>query len=107
MASIHHVFPAPPASVWQALPRAVSEVKGETPFYDQNGGSVTFSTKLSFLTWGQTVKAQISPTDDGRTSVEVHTRLKFGLVDWGEGKKICQRFVAGIDAALTAGSPQH
>lgn len=106
MVSIQHVFPAPPAAVWQALPAGVHATNGRSPSYDPRVGSVQFSTGTTLRTWGQNINARISPTGDGRTVVEVQVHLKLGLIDWGEGNKICQQFLGGVDAALAAG-PQR
>ncbi|MFJ7212040.1 hypothetical protein [Amycolatopsis sp. NPDC098790] len=88
-------FPAPPEVLWNALPAAVATLGGLTPWYDRPRGTVFFKTGMTFLSWGQNVTAQVSQGTEGSV-LTVTTSLKFGLFDWGEGKRLAHRFAAVI-----------
>ncbi|WP_211718258.1 hypothetical protein [Nocardiopsis sp. MG754419] len=105
MADLSHVFPAPPTAVWQALPAGTWALKGTSPRYDQYSGTLDFRTGVTFLSWGQTVRVQISPVPEG-TRVRVRTAMIFGLYDWGEGKSLCTGFLSAVDRHLRQGPPQ-
>ncbi|HEV7975287.1 hypothetical protein [Amycolatopsis sp.] len=96
MTTVQALFPAPPEAIWQALPAAVT---GKTPFYNSQQGTVSFSTSMSLLTWGQNVVVQLSPGPQG-TMVTVNSNMKFGLFDWGEGKRIGNRFIAAVASTI-------
>lgn len=99
MATVHERFPVPPEALWQALPNGVDAVKGQVPYYDAAAGYVTFSTKLGFFSYGQTVTVKVERTTEG-SGLAIQTSLKFGFVDWGEGKRIARKFIAAVGAAV-------
>ncbi|SFW62267.1 hypothetical protein [Amycolatopsis australiensis] len=101
MATVQQSFPAPPEALWNALPAGVAAIGGQGPFYDGQRGFVSFRTGMSLLSWGQEITATVVPSAGGST-LTVLTNLKFGLFDWGEGKRIATRFAAAV--AYAAGT---
>ncbi|UMP05764.1 hypothetical protein [Amycolatopsis sp. EV170708-02-1] len=81
--------------MWQALPNGVAAVKGKNPFYDAAAGYVTFSTSMGLFSYGQTVTVKVERTTEG-SGLAIQTSLKFGFVDWGEGKRIARKFIAAV-----------
>lgn len=106
MAVVSHVFPAPPVAVWQALPTGTWALGGQFPRYDQYGGTLEFRTGITVLTWGQVIRVRLEPVPEG-TGVTVSTSMKFGLIDWGEGKSLCHSFLSAVDRHLRQAPPQH
>jgi hypothetical protein len=101
MKTMQQSFPAPPEALWNALPAGVAAVGGQGPYYEPQRGFVSFRTGMSLLSWGQEITATVSPAGSGST-LSVMTNLKFGLFDWGEGKRLANRFAAAV--ALSAGT---
>ncbi|GAB3718068.1 hypothetical protein GCM10027598_29380 [Amycolatopsis oliviviridis] len=99
MATVHERFPLPPDALWQALPNGVTAVKGKNPFYDAAAGYVTFSTSMGLFSYGQTVTVKVERTPEG-SGLAIQTSLKFGFVDWGEGKRIARKFIAAVGTAV-------
>lgn len=99
MATVHQRFPLPPDVLWQALPAGVTAARGQAPFYDSAAGYVTFSTKFSWLSYGQTVTVKVERTPEG-SGLAILTSLKMGVFDWGEGKRIARKFIAGVSEAV-------
>ncbi|OZM70577.1 hypothetical protein CFN78_24550 [Amycolatopsis antarctica] len=99
MADLQFPFPAPPEAVWNALPAGVDAVRGHGPHYDAQRGLLSTRTGTTWRSWGQEIVAQVSPAPGGST-LTVRTSLKFGVVDWGEGKKLCTRFGDAVAGAL-------
>ncbi len=99
MATVQQKFPVAPAALWEALPSGVTAAKGQVPYYDTVHGFVTFQTSLSMLSWGQNVTAKVEPAPEGAT-LTVLCKLKMGLIDFGEGKRIARRFIEGVSAAV-------
>lgn len=95
MTTVQQSFPAPPQALWNALPAGVAAIGGQGPFYDPQRGFVSFRTGMSFLSWGQEITATVVPAAGGST-LTVMTNLKFGLFDWGEGKRLARRFAAAV-----------
>ncbi|NBH11210.1 hypothetical protein [Amycolatopsis sp. SID8362] len=102
MTTVQQSFPVPPQALWNALPAGVTAIGGQGPFYDAQRGYVTCRTGMTFLSWGQVITAMVSPAAQGAT-LTIQTQLKFGLFDWGEGKRIATRFAAAV--AYAAGAP--
>ncbi|WP_326957339.1 MULTISPECIES: hypothetical protein [unclassified Amycolatopsis] len=101
MTTVQHSFPAPPEVLWNALPAGVAAVGGQGPYYEGQRGFVSFRTGMTLFSWGQEVTATVTPAAGGST-LTVLTNLKFGLFDWGEGKRIATRFAAAV--AFSAGT---
>ncbi|MFC3454719.1 hypothetical protein [Amycolatopsis speibonae] len=99
MANVHQRFPLPPEALWQALQSGVTAVKGKNPYYDAAAGYVTFSTSMGLFSYGQTVTVKVERTPEG-SGLAIQTSLKFGFVDWGEGKRIAKKFIEGVGAAV-------
>ncbi|CAL9514074.1 hypothetical protein SUDANB121_03718 [Nocardiopsis dassonvillei] len=76
--------------VWNMLPHAVRRTRGASNQGNPMPGGgyrYTFSTGFNMLTYGQNVYIDLSPHPQG-THMRVSPNLKFGLVDWGEGREI-------------------
>ena len=101
MTTVQQTFPVPPEVLWQALPAGVAAIGGQYPVYDGPRGFATCRTGVSLLSWGQHVNVTVSPSDGG-SSLEVVTKRKLGIWDWGEGKRIANRFAAAV--AYSAGT---
>ncbi|MFG1638933.1 hypothetical protein ACGFMK_01465 [Amycolatopsis sp. NPDC049252] len=101
MKTVQQSFPVPPEVLWNALPAGVAAVGGQGPYYEPHRGFVSFRTGMSLLSWGQEITATVAPSGGGST-LTVQTNLKFGLYDWGEGKRVAHRFSAAV--AFSAGT---
>ena len=99
--TVQQSFPAPPEALWNALPAGVAALGGQGPYYEPQRGFVSFRTGMSLLSWGQEITATVVPAAGGST-LTIMTNLKFGLFDWGEGKRIANRFAAAV--AFAAGT---
>ena len=98
MTTVQQSFPAPPQALWNALPAGVAAIGGQGPFYDPQRGFVSCRTGMSFLSWGQEITVSVAPAEGGST-LTILTKLKFGLFDWGEGKRLAKRFAAAVSYA--------
>ncbi len=101
MTTVQQSFPVPPQVLWNALPAGVAAAGALTPFYDPQRGTVFFKTGMTFLSWGQIITVTVSHAPGG-SALTVQTALKFGLFDWGEGKRLAQQFAAAV--AYAAGT---
>jgi hypothetical protein len=101
MTTVQLSFPAPPEALWNALPAGVATLGGSTPWYDRQRGTVFFKTGMTFFSWGQTITVTVSQAAGG-SMLTITTSLKFGLFDWGEGKRLAHRFAAAV--AFSAGT---
>ena len=102
MTTLQQSFPVPPDALWTALPAGITAIGGRTPFYDPQRGTVMCRTGMSLLSWGQIVNVTVSHAAAG-SALTVVTSLKFGVFDWGEGKRLAHRFAAAVaHAAGTA-----
>ena len=102
MTTLQQSFPVPPDALWTALPAGISAIGGQTPFYDPRRGTVMCRTGMSLLSWGQIVNVAVSHAPGG-AALTIVTSLKFGVWDWGEGKRLADRFAAAVaHAAGTA-----
>jgi hypothetical protein len=102
MTTVQLTFPVPPEVLWNALPVGVATLRGASPWYDRPRGTVSFKTGMTFFSWGQNVTGLVSQSERGSV-LTVTTSLKFGLFDWGEGKRLAHRFAAAVaQAAGTA-----
>lgn len=104
MADFAHNFASAPAAVWNALPAGVHAVNGQGPHYDGQRGFVATRTGFSWRSYGQEITARVEP-GPGYTTLRMHTSLKFGAFDWGEGKRICLRFTTAVAQALGEAPP--
>ncbi|WP_242545472.1 hypothetical protein [Amycolatopsis sp. MtRt-6] len=102
MTTVQQSFPAPPQALWNSLPAGVQAIGGQGPVYDSQRGFVSFRTGMTFFSWGQVITATVAPAAGGST-LTILTTLKFGLFDWGEGKRLARRFADAVaHAAGTA-----
>jgi hypothetical protein len=101
MKTVQQSYPAPPEVLWNALPAGVAAIGGKGPYYEPQRGFVSCRTGMSLLSWGQEITATVSSTPGGST-LTVMTNLKFGVFDWGEGKRLATRFVTAV--AFSAGT---
>lgn len=88
--TIDYQLPFPMDQVWNMLPHAVQRTKGASNQGNPlpgGGYRYTFSTGFNLLSYGQNVYIDLSPHPQG-THMRVSTNLKFGLIDWGEGREI-------------------
>jgi len=100
--TVQQSFPVPPEVLWNALPAGVAAIGGQQPAYDGPRGFATCRTGMSILSWGQYVNVTVSPSDGGST-LTIVTKLKLGVWDWGEGKRLAARFATAVAyAARTA-----
>lgn len=76
--------------VWNMLPHAVQRTKGSSNQGNPlpgGGYRYTFSTGMSLLTYGFNVYIDLFPHPQG-THMRVSPSMKFGIVDWGEGREV-------------------
>jgi len=100
--TLQQSYPVPPDALWTALPAGISAIGGQQPYYDPRRGTVMCRTGMSLLSWGQLVNVTVSHAGPG-SALTVVTSLKFGVWDWGEGKRLAHRFAAAVaHAAGTA-----
>jgi hypothetical protein len=99
--TVQQRFAVPPEVLWNVLPAGVAAIGGQQPVYDGPRGFATCRTGMSLLSWGQHVNVTVSPSDGGST-LTIMTVLKLGVWDWGEGKRIANRFAAAV--AYAAGT---
>ncbi len=101
MTTFQQSYPVPPEVLWNALPAGVAAIGGQGPFYESQRGFVSCRTGMNLLSWGQEITATVAPTPEGST-LTVLTKLKVGIWDWGEGKRLANRFAAAV--AYAAGT---
>lgn len=98
MTTVQLSYPVPPGVLWNALPAGVEAIRGKTPFYDAPRAYVAFKTGMTFLSWGQNITVTVSHAPSG-SALTVLTTLKMGAFDWGEGKRLANRFAAAVAQA--------
>ncbi|WP_410669713.1 hypothetical protein [Amycolatopsis sp. cmx-4-68] len=98
MTTVQVSFPAPPQVLWNALPAGVVAVGGSAPYYDPQRGTVFFKTGMNLLSWGQNITVTVSHAPGG-SALTVQTSLKFGVFDWGEGKRLAHQFAYAVGQA--------
>jgi hypothetical protein len=96
--------PAPPATVVDALVRAIQYETGLwIASTDPAAGRIMAKTGMGLLTYGENLTITAVPTEGGATSLTVESKLKFGLFDWGNNRKNIDRVLALLARALPAG----
>ncbi|MCR6484229.1 hypothetical protein M8542_15510 [Amycolatopsis sp. OK19-0408] len=98
MTTVQLSYPAPPEVLWNALPAGVAALGAQAPFYDPQRGVLSFMTGMTFTSWGQNVHVSVSHAPTG-SALTVTTNLKFGLFDWGEGKRLANMFASAVGQA--------
>ena len=91
-------YSADPGAVVGHMPAAFESIDSQVESSDAASGTTKGSKGVRFLSCGERVSAQVSPADGGST-VTVESKLKFGLIDWGNNK----RNVEGVLASLSKG----
>jgi hypothetical protein len=72
---------------------------------DRATGTITVSSSVSALSWGENTDIRVWPQDPGTVAVAVQSRLKFGLVDWGRNRRNIERLFARIEQVLRSSHP--
>jgi hypothetical protein len=89
----------PPEIYGAVLATRTLQVYGEPRLGEVAVGLREGPVSMSLITWGQNVVVQLNPGPQG-TMVTVNSTMKFGLFDWGEGKRIGNRFIAAIASTI-------
>ncbi|MEQ8716692.1 MAG: hypothetical protein RIE08_03710 [Acidimicrobiales bacterium] len=117
-------FDASPDSVWEALGPVVdaagfrvtdSDDDARTLHGRKRKGDIATGnvivpggrigrTAPARKTFGEKLAVSVGAGSNGRTSVNVESRLVFGLIDWGENKKNVDRVFGLLGTRLTAES---
>jgi len=84
---LRKTFSFPSDNVLDAALKAISELRFKIDSVDRPNGLINFKTGMSFRSWGQEMSLLVTP-GEGECSVEIGKRLRFGLLDWGEGASI-------------------
>lgn len=82
--------------VWRRLPDAVMLLANSDMGQSSDRYHLHFSTGASLRSWGQHVDVDLRPQGPG-TQVVVTTRLKLGLIDWGEGGDLADQLFATVE----------
>ena len=97
--------------VWAALPAGVQAVEGRAPHTTETPWVLNFDTGMSMMSWGNRLTVALAPGPNGQDClIRIWDGKKFGLTDWGRGKRIAERFIAAVAQALNvprSGSPQR
>ncbi|MFI6574592.1 hypothetical protein ACIBFB_02235 [Nocardiopsis sp. NPDC050513] len=99
-------LPFPPNQVWNTLPAAVQRTKkasGAGNPVPGGGYRYSFSTGMSWRTWGFTVFVDLYSLPQG-TQIRVSPSMNLGLVDWGEGRDIANELHLHLTNLLQAQS---
>lgn len=106
MAYTQNHLPVPPERLWAVIPAGVQSAGGRNPHLLPAPWTLAFETGATWRSWGQRITVTLYRDPNGHGSVlTIATKLKFGLLDWGEGKTIAAQFMAGVHGALAAGAP--
>lgn len=96
--------PYPVDQVWGALPYAVHYTKhasGGNPMPDSY--RFVFSTGMTLLTFGFQMFVDLYPQYEAGTHMRVTANMHFGLVDWGEGRRVADNVYSNLMYALNYG----
>lgn len=95
-------LPFHPEGVWNTLPYAVQRTKNASSIGQAvtGGYRYAFSTGMTLVTFGFTVFVDLYPTEQG-THMRVNAKMNFGLVDWGEGRRIADDLNRHLMALLS------
>ncbi len=81
-------FPYPKQQVFAALIDAIPTVKGMAVHAaDEQSGYILAKSGMSLMSWGESIPMTVTETGPGSTRVEITSKLKFGLVDWGKNRR--------------------
>jgi hypothetical protein len=72
---------------------------------DPGTGVITISSSVSAMSWGENGVIKVSQQEGGTTVVNIHSSLKFGLVDWGRNRRNIERLLARVESVLTNPPP--
>lgn len=100
-------YDVPPERLWEALQTAVPQTEAKITDIDEEARRISFSTGIlfPFTSWGQSLKAQVSPSDRGGSLLRVSGKPKsrFLSTKWGEDAQAAQwerRLTSALDEAL-------
>jgi hypothetical protein len=94
------IYREPFGKVFEYAPLALNDVGFGVKSVDPNQGLIEASTGVSLRSWGEKIVIKISETQGG-TSVEIVSKPKAQLVDWGKGSENINKFFAALTRRLS------
>jgi hypothetical protein len=93
-------YRARPDQAFHAVDAVARGLRMEPVLGNPATGSLEFRTPMSVWSWGERVVALVRPIGSDTVAVEIHSGLKFGLVDWGRNNKNLDKLFAGLETQL-------
>ncbi|HWB49211.1 MAG TPA: hypothetical protein VG651_08880 [Stellaceae bacterium] len=102
MASPHqHTVAYPVEKVIDATLRALTQLRYKIDSVDRENGIINFKTGMSIWSWGQELSVLVTKTDPHNSVIDIGSRLKFGVADWGEASRLRTKLIGLIDQNLS------
>lgn len=83
--------------VFEITLTAVSDLGWRITYSDDRKGLIIADTPLNMKTWGDKVEIQLVNIGDGQTRIDVTSKSKAQLIDWGKNKKNINDFYKTMD----------
>ncbi len=87
-------------AVFDSVVRVAPTVNLKVTSADPATGLITMTSGFSFSSWGEKVSVNVGQVTEGSIQVDIQSKLKFGLVDWGKNKKNLNKLFFGVEQAL-------
>jgi len=95
----HELYREPFEKVFEQAQNALRDVGFKIKNVNLDQGVIEVSTGVSWRSWGEKIVINIRKTQEG-TSVEIESKLKAQLVDWGKSSENIVKFFAALNKRL-------
>ena len=93
------IYKLPYEKVFEEVKNALNDCKFKIKEIDEKSGRIKASSGASIWSWGERVEVLVSKTGGG-TKVDVYSRAKAQLVDWGKSGRNVTNFLAALNKRL-------
>jgi hypothetical protein len=97
-------FARPRADVFDAVVRALEELKMKIKSSDAATGHIEAVTRMSLASWGEKIHIDLVESEPGKTKATMSSANRAQLVSWGKNKRNLDEIVEATKARLGAGA---
>src|SRR3989344_9195146 len=85
---------------FEAAKRALEDCKFNVKEANEKTGEIKASTKMSLLSWGESINVSVSEISKNKTRVSIYSGANAQLVDWGKSEKNVHQFFSALDRRI-------
>lgn len=94
-------YPKSSSEVFSAIASVLNGLKMKITAKDEDAGTITATSGLSFTSTGSNISIEVKPAGEGTlVNIETTPRLKTVLTDWGRGSKEIGHIFSNIEEKL-------